>query len=113
MPDECFEITQRPERFVAGEDVTVVFRYVVGPEGLPRDARLKLGLPSAGWGEPLVNHKRYWDLDPAKANRWLHYKRLNTTFECRTDTGAFLEPYARFEQRPDDDRCIQRWWITF
>lgn len=113
MPSETFEITERPERFIAGADVTVGFRYVVGEGGLPRGSKLKLGLPSAGWGEPLVNHKRMWDLDPSKPNRWLHYMRLNTTFELTTDTDAFLEPYARFEQRPGDDRCIQRWWITF
>jgi len=113
MPDERFEMIAAPERFVAGELVTVSFRYVVGAEGLARGDELKLSLPSAGWGEPLVNHKRMWDMDPSKANRWLHYMRLNTTFEVVTDTDAFLEPYARFEQRPDDDRCIQRWWITF
>ena len=113
MPEERFEITHAPERFVAGEFVTVTFRYVVGEGGLPVGTKLKLGLPSAGWGEPLVNHKRYWDLDPSAGNRWLHYKRLNTTFELRTETGAFLEPYARHETRPGDDRCIQRWWITF
>lgn len=113
MPQELFEITERPDAFVAGEFVTVRFRYVVGDQGLPRGSRLKLGLPSAGWGEPLVNHKRWWELDPDDPRKWLHYRRLNTTFELRTDTGAFLEPYARHEQRPGDDRCMQRWWITF
>lgn len=113
MAGERFEITQRPERFIAGEHVTVSFRYVVGDEGLPAGSTLKLGLPSAGWGEPLVNHKRWWDLDPADPRRWLHYKRLNTSFELTTATGAYLEPYARHEQRPGDDRCMQRWWISF
>jgi len=110
---ERFEITQRPDEFVAGEFVTIRFRYVVGAGGLPEGSRLKLSLPSAGWGEPLVRHKRWWDLDPTDARKWLHYKRLNTTFELHTDGDAFLEPYARHEQRPGDDRCIQRWWITF
>ncbi len=113
MARESFAMVSAPERFVAGDSVTIGFRYVVGEGGLPMGSKLKLGLPSAGWGEPLVNHKRMWDLDPSKANRWLHYMRLNTTFEVETDTTAFLEPYARFEQRPGDDRCIQRWWITF
>jgi len=113
MTKEAFEIIERPPEFVAGDFVTVRFRYTVGDDGLPEGARLKLGLPSVGWGEPLVNHKRYWDLDPAEPRKWLHYKRLNTTFELRTDTGAYLEPCARQETRPGDDRCIQRWWITF
>ena len=113
MPNGFFEVTDRPEHFVAGERVTLRFRYVVGDESLPAGAKLKLGLPSVGWGEPLVNHKRYWDLEPSASNRWLHYKPVNTTFELKTAGRGFLEPYARQETRPGDDRCIQRWWITF
>ncbi len=113
MPRESFEIIQRPERFIAGEPVTVKFRYTVGDDGLAEGSKLKLGLPSAGWGEPLVNHKRYWELDAEDARKWLHYKRLNTTFEIESETGAYLEPYARHETRPGDTRCMQRWWITF
>lgn len=113
MASELFEIIEAPDEFVAGEFVSVKFRYVVGDGGLPEATKLKLGLPSVGWGEPLVNHKRYWDLDPEEPRKWLHYKRLNTTFELKTESGTFLEPYARQETRPGDDRCIQRWWITF
>ncbi len=113
MPQESFEIVERPEAFIAGEPVTVTFRYRVGDDGLPEGSKLKLGLPSAGWGEPLVNHKRYWEIDPADGRRWLHYRRLNTTFAIDSDTEAYLEPYARHETRPGDTRCIQRWWITF
>ncbi len=113
MPRETFEIISRPERFIAGEPVTITFRYIAGDEGLTVGSKLKLGLPSAGWGEPLVNHKRHWEIDPADARKWLHYRRLNTTFDIESATGAFLEPYARHEQRPGDKRCIQRWWITF
>ena len=113
MPEELFEIIERPEEFVAGEYVTVRFRYVVGDAGLPVGAKVKLGLPSVGWGEPLVNHGRYWELDPDEPRKWLHYKRLNTTFELKTDTGAYLDPYAKQETRRGDDRCIQRWWVTF
>ena len=113
MPGESFEIIDHPERFIAGEPVTISFRYVAGEEGLAVGSKLKLGLPSAGWGEPLVNHKRHWEIDPPDARKWLHYRRLNTTFEIESATGAFLEPYARHEQRPGDQRCIQRWWITF
>jgi hypothetical protein len=113
MARESFEIIERPERFIAGEPVTVIFRYTIAAEGLAEGSKLKLGLPSAGWGEPLVNHKRYWELDPGDRRRWLHYKRLNTTFEIESETGAYLEPYARHETRPGDTRCIQRWWITF
>jgi hypothetical protein len=113
MARELFEIIERPDEFIAGEFVTVKFRYVVGDSGLPEGTKLRLGLPSVGWGEPLVNHKRYWDLDPEDPRKWLHYKRLNTTFELKTASKAFLEPSARQETRPGDDRCIQRWWITF
>ncbi len=113
MPQEAFEIIDRPESFIAGVPVTVTFRYTIGDEGLVKGSKLKLGLPSAGWGEPLVNHKRYWELDPDDGRKWLHYRRLNTSFEIDTGTDAYLEPYARHETRPGDTRCIQRWWITF
>jgi len=113
MPDETFAIIKRPERFVAGEPVTITFRYTVGDGGVPVGSKLKLGLPSAGWGEPLVNHKRWWEIDPGDPRKWLHYRRLNTTFEIESAGGAFLEPCARHEQRPGDRRCMQRWWITF
>jgi len=67
MPLETFDIIARPERFIAGEPVTITFRYVAGDEGLAVGSKLKLGLPSAGWGEPLVNHKLHWEIDPADA----------------------------------------------
>ncbi len=113
MAHERFEMVQRPGEFIAGQYVTVAFRYTVGENGLNRGSRLKIGLPSVGWGEPLVNHRRYWELEPDDPRKWLHYKRINTTFDIDSDTGAYLEPYARQETRPGDIRCIQRWWITF
>lgn len=113
MHQERFEMTSAPKAFVAGQYVTVQFRFTVGAAGLPRGSRLKLGLPSVGWGEPLVHHHRYWDLNPDEANRWLHYKRLNTTFEVQTQGKGFLLPSARQEQRREEKRCLQRWWVTF
>jgi hypothetical protein len=113
MVHERFEMTEGPERFVAGQHVTVQFRFTVGEVGLQCGSRLKLGLPSVGWGEPLVNHHRYWDLKSAEGNRWLHYKRLNTTFEIQTQGKAYLLPSARQEQRRGEKRCMQRWWVTF
>jgi hypothetical protein len=113
MAQERFELISRPQAFVAGQYVTVQFRFTVGEAGLPRGSQLKFGLPSVGWGEPLVPHHRYWDLNPAESNRWLHYKRLNTTFDIHTQGQAFLRPFARQEQRRGETRCLQRWWVTF
>ncbi|MFP3904944.1 MAG: CehA/McbA family metallohydrolase [Armatimonadota bacterium] len=113
MAHERFEMVQRPREFIAGQYVTVAFRYTVGENGLNRGSRLKIGLPSVGWGEPLVNHRRYWELEPDEPRKWLHYKRINTTFEIESNTGAYLDPSARQETRPGDTRCIQRWWMTF
>jgi hypothetical protein len=112
--------------FEAGAHTTIVFTYTVGEAGLRDGGRLRIGTPTMGWGEPLVlcpNPIGEVVRGPdRKHNPW---KPLNTTFELKTDTDAWVRMWVEergvhsFREVADHagwewtKTAIQwRWWIN-
>ena len=49
-----------PEPLIAGQLVTVVFKYTVGEQGLAEGGKLRIGLPHVGWRSPEVPQYYFW-----------------------------------------------------
>jgi len=82
-----FALVACPELQV-GAWTTLVFRYVVGAEGLPPHAVLRIGLPNTAWSEPLVPLPRFWPEAKGKRRTYAPFRRVNTTVELVTQSRA-------------------------
>ncbi len=104
---------------IAGEPVTVLFRYTVGATVLPEGARLRIGLPNISWARPEPAQYYFWsEYARGKDRTYTDYDRVNTTVTLHTQTEAvaLLEAEARFRKPwafpPNWLRDFDRWWIT-
>lgn len=115
---ENLEIRFR-EPLTAGQIVSIVFDYTVGQTGLAQGGKLRIGLPTTGWAEPLVPQYYFWsEYARGKARRYTDYDRVNTTVKLVTVTDAYavLETDTRFRKPwtypPSWLRDFDRYWIT-
>ena len=94
---------------IAGEPVTVLFRYTVGTTVLPEGARLRIGLPNISWARPEPAQYYFWsEYARGKDRTYTDYDRVNTTVALHTHTEAvaLLEAW-RAEGRGDSHGSIR------
>ncbi len=83
----AFALIACPELEV-GVWTTLVFRYVVGADGLPPHAVVRIGLPNTAWSEPLVALPRYWPEVEGSRRTYAPFRRVNTTVDLVTRSAA-------------------------
>jgi len=82
-----FALVACPELQV-GAWTTLVFRYVVGTDGLLPRAVMRIGLPNTAWSEPLVPLPRFWPEAGGKRRTYTPFRRVNTTVDLVTRSPA-------------------------
>ena len=109
-----------PQPLVAGQLVTVQFKFTVGPREMREGGRLRVGLPNVGWAIPEVPQYYFWsDFARGRKRRYTQYDRVNTTARiesARRCPVTLLETEAQFYRpwrgQPRWLTEYDRFWIT-
>lgn len=109
-----------PQPLVAGQLVTVQFKFTVGPREMREGGRLRVGLPNVGWAIPEVPQYYFWsDFARGRKRRYTQYDRVNTTARiesARRRAVTLLETEAQFYRpwrgQPRWLTEYDRFWIT-
>jgi hypothetical protein len=102
------------EDFRACTYETIIFRYVVGSEGMRVGGKLKIALPNMGWGEPLPpypDHGSEYFRNEVRA--FCNWKRCNTTYQVVSDSKADLFLSSRESYLPLGRYENFRWWFCW